>query len=131
MPIVNILVTREGTIPGEKRTTREQKAAVYKGIADLLFTVMGKPHEDTTVIFHEHEIDHIGQGGLPLSNYRNQLALVRRVAPDLARRAFLQRSLFQEMGTPSTRLRGHQPPTWRATFAEPQSGKRCTRAYLP
>ncbi|GGD97853.1 tautomerase family protein [Caballeronia grimmiae] len=83
MPIENILVTREGTVPGEDRTTREQKAAVYKGIADLLFTVMGKPHEDTTVIFHEHEheIDDIGQGGLPLSDYRNQLALVRRVDP--------------------------------------------------
>ncbi|MFM0060957.1 tautomerase family protein [Paraburkholderia phytofirmans] len=62
MPIVNILVTREGTGPGAERTTREQKAAVYKGIADLLFTIMGKPHEDTTVIFHEHEIDDIGQG---------------------------------------------------------------------
>ncbi|WP_250475225.1 4-oxalocrotonate tautomerase family protein [Caballeronia sp. GAFFF1] len=79
MPIVNILVTREGTLPHEERTTREQKAAVYKGIADLLFTVMGKPHQDTTVIFHEHEIDDIGQGGLPLSDYRNQLAPVRRV----------------------------------------------------
>jgi 4-oxalocrotonate tautomerase len=37
MPIVNILVTREGTSPGAVRTTDEQKAAVYKGIADLLF----------------------------------------------------------------------------------------------
>ena len=72
MPIVNILVTREGTSPGAERTTREQKAAVYKGIADLLFSVMGKPHADTTVIFHEHEIDDIGQGGLPLADYRNQ-----------------------------------------------------------
>lgn len=40
MPIVNILVTREGTTPGADRTTAEQKAAVYKGIADLLFNVM-------------------------------------------------------------------------------------------
>ncbi|WP_345817042.1 4-oxalocrotonate tautomerase family protein (plasmid) [Paraburkholderia sp. PREW-6R] len=71
MPIVNILVTREGTRAGAERTTREQKAAVYKGIADLLFNVMGKPHEDTTVIFQEHEIDDFGQGGLPLSDYRN------------------------------------------------------------
>lgn len=70
MPIVNILVTREGTTPGADQTTREQKAAVYRGIADLLFDVMGKPREDTTVIFHEHEIDDLGQGGLPLSDYR-------------------------------------------------------------
>jgi 4-oxalocrotonate tautomerase len=70
MPIVNILVTREGTSPGADRTTVDQKAAVYKGIADLLFNVMGKPREDTTVIFHEHEIDDISQGGLPLAVYR-------------------------------------------------------------
>jgi len=70
MPIVNILVTREGTKPGAERTTAEQKAAVYKGIADLLFDVMNKPREDTTVIFHEHEIEDLSQGGLPLADYR-------------------------------------------------------------
>jgi len=72
MPIVNILVTREGTSPGADRTTVEQKAAVYKRVADLLFDVMGKPREDTTVIFHEHEIEDLGQGGLPLAEYRCQ-----------------------------------------------------------
>jgi 4-oxalocrotonate tautomerase len=70
MPIVSILVTREGTSPGADRTTNEQKAAVYKGIADLLFNVMGKPREETTVIFHEHEIEDLGQGGLPLHDFR-------------------------------------------------------------
>lgn len=72
MPIVNILVTREGTTPGADRTTAEQKAAIYKGIADLLFDVMGKPREDTTVVFHEHEIEDLGLGGVPLSDYRKQ-----------------------------------------------------------
>lgn len=81
MPIVNILVTREGTRPGAERTTREQKAAVYKGIADLLFEVMGKPHEDTTVVFHEHEIDDLGQGGLPLGDYRRRRERERSQAP--------------------------------------------------
>jgi len=70
MPVVNILVTREGTTPGADRTTDEQKAAVYKGIADLLFDVMGKPREETTVVFHEHGIADLGQGGLPLRDYR-------------------------------------------------------------
>ena len=70
MPIVNILVTREGTTPGADRTTDEQKAAVYKGIADLLFDVMGKPREETIVVFHEHGIADLGQGGLPLRDYR-------------------------------------------------------------
>jgi 4-oxalocrotonate tautomerase len=74
MPIVNILVTREGTTPGANRTTTEQKNAVYRGIADLLFDVMDKPREDTTVIFHEHEIEDLSQGGLPLTDYRSQHA---------------------------------------------------------
>ncbi|KNY21685.1 4-oxalocrotonate tautomerase family protein [Methylobacterium sp. ARG-1] len=78
MPIVNILVTREGTTPGADRTTKEQKAAVYKGIADLLFDVMGKPREETTVVFHEHEMEDLGQGGLPLADYRSQHAQDRQ-----------------------------------------------------
>ena len=78
MPIVTILVTREGTTPGADRTTSQQKNAVYKGIADLLFDVMGKPREDTTVIFHEHEIEDLGQGGLPLADYRRQHARDRQ-----------------------------------------------------
>ncbi|WP_460043014.1 tautomerase family protein [Pseudomonas sp. S2_H01] len=86
MPIVNILVTREGTTPGADRTTADQKAAVYKGIADLLFNVMGKPREDTTVIFHEHEIDDISQGGLPLSAYRRRRDQDGPTEPDVAAR---------------------------------------------
>lgn len=78
MPIVNILVTREGTSPGADRTTAEQKAAVYQGIADLLFEVMSKPREDTTVIFHEHEMEDFGQGGLPLADYRTRRVQDRR-----------------------------------------------------
>ena len=70
MPIVSIMVTREGTKAGADRTTSEQKGAVHKGIADLLFEVMGKPREDTVVLFHEHEIENIGQGGLPLREFR-------------------------------------------------------------
>ena len=78
MPIVNILVTREGTTPGADRTTAAQKAAVYQGIADLLFEVMNKPREDTTVIFHEHEMEDLGQGGLPLADYRTRCAQDRQ-----------------------------------------------------
>jgi 4-oxalocrotonate tautomerase len=70
MPIVNILVTREGTTSGADRTTAEQKAAIYKGVANLLHDVMHKPIEDTIVIFHEHEIEDLGQGGLLVSEYR-------------------------------------------------------------
>ncbi|MDN7749559.1 tautomerase family protein [Burkholderia gladioli] len=48
-------------------------------IVNILVTRMGKPHEDTTVVFHEHEIDDFGQGGLPLSDYREQRARDRQV----------------------------------------------------
>jgi 4-oxalocrotonate tautomerase len=36
--------------------------------------VMNKPREDTTVIFHEHEMEDLGQGGLPLADYRARRA---------------------------------------------------------
>jgi 4-oxalocrotonate tautomerase len=39
---------------------------------------MGKPREDTTVIFHEHELEDLGQGGLSLADYRSQRAQDRR-----------------------------------------------------
>jgi 4-oxalocrotonate tautomerase len=78
MPIVNILVTREGTSAGADRTTAEQKAAIYKGVADLLFDVMGKPREDTVVLFAEHEMEDIGQGGLPVAAHRAQRGRERR-----------------------------------------------------
>ena len=54
MPIGDILLTRDGTNAGADRTTNEQNAAVYKGVADLVFEVMGKPRADTVVIFQEH-----------------------------------------------------------------------------
>ena len=41
---------------------------------------MGKPREDTTVIFHEHEIEDLGQGGLPLAEYRSQHAKDRQTS---------------------------------------------------
>jgi 4-oxalocrotonate tautomerase family enzyme len=47
MPYVNIKVTREGTPPGASSTTPEQKAALIKGVSDLLFEVLGKPHNAT------------------------------------------------------------------------------------
>lgn len=42
MPIVNTLVTREGTAPGANRTTADQKAAVYEGIAIYCSTSWAK-----------------------------------------------------------------------------------------
>ena len=74
MPYVNIKVTREGTAPGASSTTPEQKAALIKGVTDLLFEVLGKPHNATWVVIEEVELDNWGAGGLPVPEYRKRLA---------------------------------------------------------
>ncbi len=70
MPYVNIKVTREGTAPGASSTTPEQKAALIKGVSDLLFEVLGKSRNTTFVIIEEVEMDSWGVGGLPVAEYR-------------------------------------------------------------
>jgi 4-oxalocrotonate tautomerase len=76
MPIVTVQVTREGTVPGADRTTPEQKAAIHKGIADLLHAVMGKHPDDTFTVFQEIALEDFGRGGLTVPEYR------RKHAPD-------------------------------------------------
>jgi len=70
MPIVTIQVTREGTHPGADRTTLEQKAALYRGVSDLLRDVLGKDPADTFIIFHEVELEDWGRSGLSVPAYR-------------------------------------------------------------
>jgi 4-oxalocrotonate tautomerase len=74
MPIVTVQVTREGTSPGADRTTREQKAAIHKGVADLLFAVLGKHPDDTFTIFQEVELEDWGRGGLSVPDFRRKKA---------------------------------------------------------
>ena len=74
MPYVNIKVTREGTTLGATAITREQKAALIKGVSDLLFEVLGKPQDSTFIVLDEVELDNWGWGGLPVPDYRKLLA---------------------------------------------------------
>lgn len=74
MPYVHIQVTREGTSPGASSTTREQKAAIIKGVSDLLFDVLGKPQSSIFVVIEELDMDNCGVGGLPVREYRKQLS---------------------------------------------------------
>ncbi|AUA58234.1 Probable tautomerase HP_0924 [Achromobacter spanius] len=74
MPYVNIKVTREGTAPGAAATTPEQKRALIKGVSDLLFEVLGKPHASTFVVIDEVELENWGVGGVTVPEYRAQLA---------------------------------------------------------
>ncbi|UHD17300.1 tautomerase family protein [Thiocapsa bogorovii] len=56
MPYVNIKITREGA-------TAEQKAALIKGVTQLLVDVLGKNPQTTMVVIDEIETDNWGIGG--------------------------------------------------------------------
>ncbi|QGQ99130.1 4-oxalocrotonate tautomerase family protein [Paenibacillus psychroresistens] len=74
MPIVTIQVTREGTAPDRQSVTAEEKAALIKGVSELLLNVLNKPLESTFVVIEEVDTDNWGWGGLPALEYRRQLA---------------------------------------------------------
>ena len=70
MPIVTIQVTREGTTPDRDSVSAAEKAALIKGVSELLLNVLNKPLESTYVIIEEVELDNWGWGGLPTVEYR-------------------------------------------------------------
>ena len=70
MPIVTVQVTREGTTPGVDHVTKEQKAAIFKGMSQVLLDVLGKPLDYTWVVFQEVEMDDWGWGGMPVGEFR-------------------------------------------------------------
>ena len=78
MPIVNIQVTREGTRPGAASVTPEEKAALIKGVSELLRDVLNKPLESTFVVIDEVNPGNWGWGGLPALEYRRQRALAAK-----------------------------------------------------
>ena len=56
MPYVSIRVTKTGV-------TREQKAAVIKGVTEVLVKVLGKDPASTFVVIDEVDTDNWGIGG--------------------------------------------------------------------
>ena len=74
MPIVTIQVTREGTTPGRNSVSAEEKAALIKGVSELLRDVLNKPLESTFVVIEEVDTDNWGWGGLPVLEYRRRRA---------------------------------------------------------
>jgi 4-oxalocrotonate tautomerase len=63
MPYVNIKITREGA-------TSSQKAALIRGVTDLLVEVLDKSPATTFVVIDEVEMEDWGVGGLPVEEYR-------------------------------------------------------------
>ena len=72
MPIVTIQVTREGTKPGAKSVTAEEKAALIKGASELLLNVLNKPLASTFVVIEEVDLENWGVGGLPVAEFRRR-----------------------------------------------------------
>jgi 4-oxalocrotonate tautomerase len=70
MPIVTIQLTREGTEPGVDHDTPEQKAAIFKGMSQVLLDVPGKPLDWTWVVFQEVEMENWGWSGMPVAAFR-------------------------------------------------------------
>jgi 4-oxalocrotonate tautomerase len=74
MPIVNIVITREGSSPDRAAATPEEKAELIKGASELMLKVLNKPLEATFVTITEVEMENWGWGGLPVADYRKRLA---------------------------------------------------------
>lgn len=73
MPIVTIQITREGSGPGRNAATAEEKAALIKGVSQVLLDVLNKPLQATFVVIEEVELENWGWGGLPVPEYRKRL----------------------------------------------------------
>jgi 4-oxalocrotonate tautomerase len=72
MPMVTIQVTREGTAPGTNAVTAAEKAALIKGVSELLLEVLHKPLDATFVVIEEVDMENWGVGGLPVAEYRRR-----------------------------------------------------------
>ena len=68
MPYVNIKITKEGA-------TAEQKAALMKGVTDLLVRVLNKNPATTFVVIDEVEKEDWGVGGVPVDEFRKKNVL--------------------------------------------------------
>jgi 4-oxalocrotonate tautomerase len=74
MPIVNIVITREGSTPERTAATAEEKAELIKGVSDLLLKVLNKPLDSTFVTITEVDLENWGWGGLPVPEFRKRRA---------------------------------------------------------
>lgn len=67
MPYVNIKLTRE-----KEPITKEQKAAIIKGVTDLLVDVIDRGPKTTVVVIEEIDTDNYGVGGETITVRRSQ-----------------------------------------------------------
>jgi 4-oxalocrotonate tautomerase len=74
MPIVNIQITREGSGPGRDAATAEEKAALIRGVSQLLLDVLNKPLDSTFVVIQEVPLENWGWYGMPVPELRSRRA---------------------------------------------------------
>ena len=67
MPYVNIRITRE-----QEAVTPEQKAALIKGVTDLLVDVINRGPATTVVVIDEIDTDNYGVGGETITVRRDK-----------------------------------------------------------
>ncbi|MCK4507519.1 MAG: 4-oxalocrotonate tautomerase family protein [Desulfuromonadales bacterium] len=67
MPYVNIKITRE-----QDPLTAKQKAALIKGVTDLLVDVIDRGPKTTVVVIDEIDTDNYGVGGETITARRSQ-----------------------------------------------------------
>jgi 4-oxalocrotonate tautomerase len=67
MPYVNIRITRE-----QEPVTAEQKAALIKGVTDLLVDVINRGPATTVVVIDEIDTDNYGVGGETITTRRKK-----------------------------------------------------------
>ena len=67
MPYVNIRITRE-----QEAVTPEQKAALIKGVTDLLVDVINRGPATTVVVIDEIDTDNYGVGGETITQRRSK-----------------------------------------------------------
>ncbi|RLB61517.1 MAG: tautomerase [Deltaproteobacteria bacterium] len=67
MPYVNIKITRE-----QQPITAQQKAALIKGVTDLLVDVIDRGPKTTVVVIEEIDTDNYGVGGETITVRRSQ-----------------------------------------------------------
>jgi len=65
MPYVNIKVTKGGV-------TAEQKQELIKGVTQLFYDVLAKPHKSTYVVIDEVDTDNWGVGGESITVIRSR-----------------------------------------------------------
>lgn len=72
MPMITIQITREGSTADRAAATAEEKAALIKGVSQVMLDVLHKPLDATFVAIHEVELENWGWGGLPVAEFRKQ-----------------------------------------------------------